>query len=231
MSDTFKLFRLQQVDTKLDQARKRVAAIDRLLSSNQALRQAEMELEKSSLTFENARKDLTSAEANTRAQRLKIEQTDNRLYSGAVKNPKELQDLQMESEALRRYLDVLEERQLEAMLTFEDAESEKSTSETKLATVRGKVLEEQSTLNGERSQLSKSIENLEVERAAAVSTIDPEALALYERLRDQRSGIAVAAAKDKSCAACGSLLSSSLHQAARSRLATCDTCGRILYAG
>ena len=48
---------------------------------------------------------------------------EKRLYSGTVTNTKELQDLQDEGVALKRRIVALEDRQLEAMIAQEDAET------------------------------------------------------------------------------------------------------------
>ncbi|NIM05125.1 MAG: hypothetical protein GTN65_05800, partial [Armatimonadetes bacterium] len=65
-------------------------------------------------------------------QRLKIQKTDEALYGGSVANPKELEDLQMESEALKRYLETLEDRYLEAMLEQDEADESVNKSAASL---------------------------------------------------------------------------------------------------
>jgi predicted nucleic acid-binding Zn-ribbon protein len=102
---------------------------------------------------------------------------------------------------------------------FENARSESAQKNHLL-------LEEQSGLNSEVSRL-------EGERLAAASSISPEDMRLYDQLRAQRRGIAVAKVTDRACSACGSTLNATLLQAAHSpsQIARCDTCGRILYSG
>ena len=62
---------------------------------------------------------MKQSEAEVEKQRIKIEQTEASLYGGHVHNPKELQDLQKDVASLKRHLETLEERQLEAMLVVE----------------------------------------------------------------------------------------------------------------
>jgi predicted nucleic acid-binding Zn-ribbon protein len=141
--------------------------------------------------------------------------------------------LHKESGALKRYLDVLEERQIESMLFVDEKEEIWQTAQSNLDRIRASRIERHATLSGERTKLSGEVERLLAERKAAISTISVDDLGLYESLRQKRSGIAVAKVSEKSCTACGSSLSSSLHQIARSpvQITPCDTCGRILYAG
>ena len=233
MSHTFKLYRLQQIDSKLDQNRARIAEIEEALKDTSELQQAEAAAEQAEEQLEEDRKALRKAEWETQDQRQKIKKTETRLYSGKVKNPKELEDLQNESAALKRYLSVLEERQLEAMLAVDDSASEHRAAQTRLEETRAQTHIAHSRLKSEMEQLQSENERLRSERKATASTIDDKDLTKYKRLKEKRGGVAVAKVTDKSCSACGNVLSSSHLQDARSQstLTQCDTCGRILYAG
>ena len=122
MSQPFKLFRLQQLDSQLDQGRGRLREIEATLNDSAALNQAQERASQAEAGLVTAQKTLNRAEENVQAQQIKIEQTEAALYGGKVRNPKELQDLQNESAALKRFLDTLEERQLEALIAVEEAE-------------------------------------------------------------------------------------------------------------
>jgi len=233
MNRAFPLFRLQQVDTQLDQANARLHQIEGILKNEAALREAEENLAEATKQHEGARKELHKAEEITKAQRQKIKNTDDQLYGGKVRNPKELQDLQRESEALGRYLAVLEERQLEAMLVADEKETAFQAAEQKINDVRARLIESHAALNGEKSQLTSQVEQLLTGREMVANPIASDDLLHYDTLRKRRAGVAVAKAKDKSCSACGTRLSTSHFQAAlsQSELTHCDSCGRILYVG
>lgn len=233
MSLSLGLYRLQQVDLQIDQIKVRLDAIRQTLENDSELRQARENFEVARQVKFQKEHALREAEAATREQRLKIEQTEARLYSGLVKNPKELQDLQNEAAALKRHLVTLEERELEAMIEAEQAEeglqqAGKLLEETQLR--RGEHLQQ---LVAEQNALEKKLEQLSAERLATRSALTAELLNTYENLRQQRRGVAVAQVSDNSCAACGTTLTAALQQAARStsQLAHCPTCGRILFAG
>ena len=233
MSRSFKLFRLQQIDSQLDQGRSRLREIEAALRDNASLNEANRQTEKLGATLEAARKDLHRADEIVQNQRIKIEQTESTLYGGKVRNPKELQDLQNESAALKRYMDTLEERQLEALISFEEAEAAHQAAVSNQARVRGEVEQANSHLVAEQSSLSQEMSRLEGEREAVAGPIPPEDYSQYEKLRAQRRGVAVAKLNHNLCSACGSSLNAALLQAARSptQLTRCESCGRILYAG
>ena len=77
------------------------------------------------------------------------------------------------------------------------------------------------------------MDRLETERQAVVASISSDTLKLYERLRQQKRGLAVTTAKDASCDTCGATLTAAEWQLARSpgQMSYCPSCGRILYAG
>lgn len=233
MSQTFKLYRLQQLDSKLDQIKSRLNEIENILNDHRELRLVENEYNLATDQFNQATKALRLAEENVRAQRLKIEQTEATLYSGKVRNPKELQDLQNESAALKRYLAVLEDRQLEQMIAHEESETERNAAAERFdqEQIRSESLYQD--LLKERAGLLDDVKRLEAERDAAISPISQTDRDLYKKLRQQRQGVAVARVTDAYCSACGSTLSSALLHAARSpnQITLCDTCGRILYGG
>ena len=233
MSLSFKLYRLQQIDSQLDRARARLREIDTALSEDQAIRQAKARLQEAEEELRSKRKLLRQAEDAVQEQRLKIEQTEATLYSGRVRNPKELQDMQNEAAALKRYRIVLEDRQLEAMIAVEEMEAVQKTASSDLETVVSQFAKQHSALTQEQTVLLNDIERIENERKATVSSIPDDPLKLYEQLRQQRRGIAVAKVTDKACSACGSTLNAVLLNAARSpnQISRCDICGRILYGG
>jgi predicted nucleic acid-binding Zn-ribbon protein len=74
---------------------------------------------------------------------------------------------------------------------------------------------------------------LQTERYAVVVDLAGQVLELYEGLRRERRGLAVAEVNDDSCSACGTTLTAALQQRARfsAQVEHCPSCGRILYAG
>jgi predicted nucleic acid-binding Zn-ribbon protein len=141
--------------------------------------------------------------------------------------------MQHETAALKRYLGVLEDRQLEVMIQVEELEAAQAAAIAALDAVQAQAIQKNSRLIAERSSLATDSNRLESERGPTVGSIPPEDLALYEQLRKQRRGVAVAKVTDSACSACGSILNSALLHVARSpsQIVRCDLCGRILYGG
>ena len=232
MSEPFKLYLLQQVDSLLDKTRIRLKEIDVALEGNEEVKQAETALENAKEDIVTAEKALRRAEQGVQDQQMRIEQNQNKLYSGKVTIPKELQDLQHEAEAFKRNLDKLEDLQLERMVIFDEMEMIQTGAQDTLNSIVEQTATKNSELTEERIELDDDVERMDGEREAAMAGIPADDLKLYESLRQSRAGVAVAKVNDKSCSACGSGLSQALAQAARSpnTISRCETCGRILYS-
>ena len=173
MSESFKLFRLQQIDSELDKSYLRIKEIDRLLTDDQQVRRSQLILERAKKDRFEAEKNLRLAEQNVKEQRLKIERSQAALYGGKVTNPKELQDLQQESESLKKYLITFEDQQLEAMLEMDDAEAQFSEASEAHSATEAQVAEQKAELSVEKTELLLDIERQQNERDAASANIIP----------------------------------------------------------
>ena len=233
MSAALGLYRLQQVDSQIDGIQARQQAIRDTLQNDLSLRTATQALTAADDKYKDASRTLKQTETEVEKQRIKIEQTEASLYGGRVQNPKELQDLQRDIVSLKKHLETLEERELEAMVQAETAEQELQSAKSKLEQTQNNVNEQNRDLTKENQALEKELERLGSERKAIMSDlVISSVVTTYEQIRKQRRGIAVTTISDSACAACGTTLTLSLQQNARSttQLFNCPTCGRILYA-
>ena len=232
MSAALGLYRLQQIDSQMDQARARLEAIQQTLENDVELRGATEDASAAESAHEEAERLQRQAELEVQSQRIKIEQAESSLYGGNVHNPKELQDLQQDVTSLKKHLGTLEDRLLESMLATETAALHLAEAQAVLSKVESSLGDQTRDLSSERVSLSHNLERLGAERKAATSPIEVKLLENYESLRRERRGIAVTIVSDGACAACGTTLTPGQQQTARSsrELSRCPTCGRILFA-
>jgi hypothetical protein len=233
MSASLGLYRLQLLDSRMDEVRARLEEIRQKLENDAEVNQAKKRVAETDSILKLAQYALKQTEEEVERQKVKIEQSEANLYSGNVKNPKELQDLQNEIAALKRHLITLEDRQLDAMLEDETSELANQAALNDLEQVKSRFAEQNQTLTSEQTHLKKEFERLETERQAAVSPLDTNLLAIYDQLRQHKRGLAIASVIDGACAACGTTLTPAQMQSARSTSLAynyCPTCGRILFA-
>ena len=231
MNQALNLFRLQTLDTQINHIDNRLNEIDLILKQDKAVKQALMKLEESKQELNKRRIELKQSENLVEIQQLKLKRSQANLFSGKIKNPKELQDLQQESEALRRYISKLEDDQLACMIIFEEAQQKSKSAEDQHKQAQENKASQNASLLGEKMRLEKTLSNLIPQRQAVISGISAEALNLYQGLLKSKNGLAVAEVLDNGCSACGSTLTPGELQSARSpnTLLHCANCGRILF--
>ena len=225
------LFQLQKMDTALDTAEKRIREINTILQDRSELTRAENVHHDQESAFSKKSSILKNAEHEVSLQNTKLEQNQKKLYSGAITNPKELEDLQLESQSLIKYLHVLEEKQLEAMLEYDQSKAELDSAAARLAEVSRNLEDTHNKLSEELNRLKDEISDLTLERARFVENEDIPDLSLYQSLRKSSGGIAVALMNESSCLSCGASIPSAIEQEAKSptKLSFCPTCKRILH--
>ena len=109
MNQSFHLFQLQKIDSQLDNLNKRIHEIDGIIAGDRSVVEAQDALSAAKANHQKARHHLSECEDRVSSKRIKIEQSEANLYSGSIRNPKELQDLQMEIGSLKRHLADLED--------------------------------------------------------------------------------------------------------------------------
>lgn len=232
MSEALNLYRLQELDSQLDRIDTRLKEIEKALSDDRRVRKARKSLDKAEEDAQKIKIELHRIEDLVEDQRLKRKTTQASLFSGKIKNPKELQDLQMESEALGRYIAKLEDKQLETMIANESAELALEEAKKALQQAVGNAAEENASMLGEKTKLEEAQVRLLKEKEAVLGAIPSNNLERYERLRKIKRGIAVASISDGGCSLCGQALTPADIQSVRSSssLVACPSCGRILFS-
>ena len=227
------LCQVQQYDTQIDNASKRIREIDAILGENKLLDDALKIQSDTEHVLTGKKKVLASAEVVVGDHSLKIDQNQKKLYSGSITNPKDLEDLQLESVSLNKYLSVLEERQLEAILEMEEAENDFNSASSEVAVIKSKMESEHTELTTEKKDLGHSITEVAAQKGSFLSSNDIPDLQTYLSLRKSSGGIAVTLMISSSCSSCGANIPSAIAQEARSpvKLAFCPTCKRILHPG
>jgi hypothetical protein len=233
MSRVSNLFRLQSLDLERDGARTRLAAIEALRAVSPEVDAARQRESVARAARQDAHRALAKAEGEVGSQQSKFRETERRLYSGEVHSPKELKDLENEAASLKRFLGVLEDRQLQAMLAQDEAERDHAAARAALDVAEATRGQQEGELHQERAGLAATVERLQAQREAAVALITPEDQETYDTLRRTRRGTAVARLDGSTCGRCGVAPSQARIDAARTgeEIVLCGNCGRILYTG
>ena len=229
------LYSLQQLDLmkaekqqQLDAARAELADQSDLIRAQQRVAQIDSQH--------------TSRRALLRDAQLVVEQIEvreqtvqERLYSGAVTNPRELEAFQEEQAMLRRQMTEAEDVLLERMVETEELEEALISARTALEAIEERRRERLPRLRRQEHTLSAEIETLERQRSEMLPQFPPQILSIYETLLASRDGHAVSkvelARGREICGVCRVALPTSDAQRLRSveTFVQCNNCRRILY--
>ncbi len=227
------LFRLQTLDSSTDAIRLRLYEIDRALAGSPAINHARAELQKTEAALRSLSTDLKTLELDSQAVDQKIKEEEERLYSGKIRSPKEILEVQREVELLKQRRARMDEQMILHMEQLEQLQAERARCALALAEAERIFAEDSRQLRETRAQLLKEAKALLEQREALCAGLSPSVLQTYMALRKRKSnGVAVARVKAGACSQCGESLSSLAIQQARhgADLVFCGNCGRILYA-
>ncbi len=223
------LFRLQCLDSERDEKQQRLAEVEAALGESEALRHARQALENAEALVRERTLRQRDLELQIAGLADKTSRSEQRLYSGKVKNPKELEDLQAEVASLRRRRQQLEDELLETMIEREEAETERDRARAHLERTEALWKTQQIDLKAERESLHAALAELEGARSALLPGIEAAVLSAYRTLRRRKGGLAVVQLRDGACGGCGVSVSSHLEwQLRQDTLTYCDNCERII---
>jgi hypothetical protein len=233
MANLRQLYQLQLLDNEWEAKRQRLSEVEGRLGESRELIQAREALAETEQTLAEMRAQMRALELEIAAVNDKLKKNQDRLYSGRIRNPKELTGLQEEAAALRRRRSELEDEQLELMIGIEGEEAELVERQARLRQIQSSWEQEQASLQAEREKLQAELAALDDERDAVRGTIGSSTLAMYDDLRERHGGVAVAPLKRGICQACGVDVPTSLARSVERGEGTnfCPICNRILVSG
>ena len=231
MNIGFQLFQLQEIDTDLDNAQLRINEIDGLINNDTSIINAQNYLDKSKKQLVSDNNEFNTISDDIKNKKIKISQSEANLYNGSVKNPKELQDLQMEISSIKKTIRKLEDVLLEVMIRVDQSENFLEIQKKDLIIAKSKFATQSSLLQGEKNALLEKIQGLNSKKRSMITQINHANQKRYETLRKLKNGLAIAKLLDDACGACGAGLTAGQRQEARSasKLFICPSCGRIIY--
>lgn len=224
------LAELQNLDTRIDENATARAALQKHLADVGTLTAARDQADAFDKRVHELRARLRSLELETSGLEEKIKQVAQRLYSGHITNPKELDGLSRDEAMLKRRKAELEDQELELMAQLEVAEKlahEKRQAYEQLAAQwDAAAARDRAALQ----ELDHRDAELTRKRAALRAQLSADALALYDDLRRTKKGRAVASIKNSACSVCGYAVPSGLASRVKleDELIFCPNCGRIL---
>ena len=223
------LYQLQEVDLAIESSEQALSQIASQLGESGVVVRAQAELTLENQRLEELRHQQHSAEWEIDDLVAKLAIAEDKLYSGEIRNPKELTSLQQEVDGMRARRSQLEDRALVIMEQVELAMASVASKSSELKTLEAEWRSQQKQLSAEMEQLKTKLSDLNHKRQLLLARIDPQAVEVYSELKKQK-GTAVAKVEQGICCGCRiSLPITELQRARSDSLVRCSSCGRILF--
>jgi uncharacterized protein len=230
-----RLLDLQDLDLQLDQVAHKRAS----LPEHQALKEliaeksvVDRELVTADTEVSDLQREQKKADSDVEQVRQRKARNQQRIDSGQVTSPRDLENLQHEIGSLDRRISDLEDAELEVMEKLEAAEAVQTDLRTRAEAFAGRQAELETTRDAALKELDEQRAELGDKRSAVAAELPEQLLAQYQRLREHNGGIGAAPLVGKRCMGCRMELAPSdlntIKAAAPDAVLRCEECGRIL---
>jgi predicted nucleic acid-binding Zn-ribbon protein len=223
------LYELQEIDLRID-------GLDgekgQLLAEAQAL---EAKLAEAREKIASRREELATLEAdkvtleaNLVSENENIVRSESHLKE--IKTQKEYQAVSKEISSAKKLITELEDQILQKITSMEEVNADIAQKVSDLAELEANVATQQGEVQQKVDQLEAGISADRTTRADTIKGLPASVMKRYDRLRDQRRGIAVVEAKEGNCMGCNMHLPPQLYNTLfrADEVITCPHCQRIL---
>ncbi|MBM4432622.1 MAG: hypothetical protein FJ025_01305 [Chloroflexi bacterium] len=230
MNPARQLFQLQELELEIESDEQTLSHLTSQLGESQTVIKAREKLATEQNRLDALKHQQHDLENEIEDISAKLSTIEDGLFSGRVKNPKELSNLQHEAQGMKAKRSQLEDRVLELMEQTDSAAATITNLSNDLKKLEAEWQTQQQKLSADIEQLKAKLAELKQKRQQLSATIDPKALELYRELRKQK-GLAIAKVEQGICRGCRiSLSAAELQQARGNNLIQCSSCNRILFA-
>lgn len=225
------LYALQKIDARIAAINSRLAALDGARELKRAYAVAKASLAQSEAELQKQESEVMDLELKLKTideKRVKFEQ---RLYSGAISNPKELGAVEKEVAMLKEQQAKLD---TQVLALYDAVEAARNAAREAREALKNAEAEARAALAKEASERKRSeaeLAALNAERAKAASRItDSALLSRYDTVRRKTGCTGAARVVDHRCEACHVAVTPFVTRklAQDTELVTCESCGRIL---
>ncbi len=233
MSEGSILLQLQDADLEIRRSQRQLEELPvkkRILEVRRKAKEIEALKGKAEGLVRRLEREVSKNEDETAQVAEKLEAEQAKVMSGRITNPKEVQAITREMDALRRRKDKLEMEDLDLMERVEKARLQVGKVEVaiqQIASQEASLTDEYRAAGGE---LQSAIEALTAGRTELAESLSADLLGRYEALRETKAGMGAATLVGTACTACRVELPSQRLEELKERggIVVCPACHRLL---
>ncbi|MFC5153309.1 zinc ribbon domain-containing protein [Streptomyces amakusaensis] len=234
-ADQIRLLEVQALDVRLSQLahkRKSLPEHAEIESLTKDLVQLRDLLVAAQTEESDTAREQTKAEQDVDQVRQRAVRDQQRLDSGAVASPKDLESLQREIVSLAKRQGDLEDIVLDVMERRESVQERVSELTARVTAVQAKTDDATARRDEAQAQLDAESASVTKDREAVAAVIPADFLKLYEKLRVQQGGVGAARLYQRRCEGCRLELNitelNDVRAASADAVLRCENCHRIL---
>jgi len=229
MSIAQQLYHLQELDIEVEADRQALQRMNGLLGESQAMIKLRAELAAEQQLTEDLKKQQHSLEWETDDITAKLKKAEEELYSGRIRNSKELSNLQHDIDMLKSNRSKLDDKDLDLMDRLEKGSATLKQLNEQWGKMSGQWQVEHQQLTVDIEKMNNKLTSQEQERQSLIASLDKNILTLYEDLKKKKK-TAVAKVTQGTCSGCRIQLPvTDLQRVRGGNVVQCSSCGRILY--
>ncbi|MEJ2473115.1 MAG: C4-type zinc ribbon domain-containing protein [Desulfobacterales bacterium] len=222
--------KLQEVEIETASVQAQLAGFPRLLTDLDA----RLKASESAVTLEAGR--LSKIQQAYRVQEADAKEIQTRILKSeeklrSVKTNKEYQSSLKEIDDLKRSLSAVEDRMIAHLDEMDQVEASVATKENEVKLLSREIEAEKEKIRKSAFSAQEQLDRLNDERAKIIAVIDPELLKVYETVKQNSGGVAIAVVKNAVCLGCHvNLPPQMFHDLLHfDKLLVCPHCERLIY--
>ena len=226
-----RLYDLQELDWALSADEASLEEVRARLEDESEINAARARLQKLTAELDKRAPLRRTLESSLARLEERLQVAEQRLYGGAVTNPRELSASEEERRLLQEQRGAEEDRMLDVMVEIEELQSSRDATQELLGRLETDREAEYADLLQRQDALVVRIDELRRGRQRITPEIPVAMLSIYESLLKTRGGHAVAKVERGLCQGCRLALPTMENQRAKSSqgIVQCSSCRRILY--
>lgn len=225
------IFQLQTINNDLLKLKKQLAEFKKLIADDSGMRRQEINLKaQQGLLIKNDKEQKKLSQESEQLS-LTIRENESRLYSGKVKTPKEMLELQNELSHQKARLQTLEEHGFTNLAINDELSTKLDLVTREFSDYAAQHEKDMRTWSQMTAEIEDKISQQTSVYNRLKSEIPTEITSHFDRLLLTKNQTAVCLVEEDCCEICGTILSKQVVISSRSAEIpnTCPTCNRMLY--
>lgn len=227
------LLDLQEIDLQIDrllEQRQSLPELEAYKAVHGELEKLETERDRAAAALKQAELELDKAEGELQLLEIKLEEHETRLFAGGM-SARETEHMRLEVQSLKAQKGSLEEKVLGMLEDIDPMREKVAAIESQIEDLNTRKADLEAAIKKQWKQIDSELARKEERKEEALTPIGTELLALYDKLRGIKEGVAVASYDHGVCGGCHMTLSpAEQEEAFDSDLPRCVHCRRILVA-